>query len=101
MLKNKYQRSTKEARKKAKEEYFNTEEGKTLKVRTTRLLIYGILLILIAMYMIIDNFINDKLIIYYTYSVFLLIFAFIFIYGRHYVLVKNINSFMVQNKKKK
>ena len=56
MLKNKYQRATKEIRKKAKLEYFKTEDGKVLKIRTTRLLIYGILLILIALYMIIDNY---------------------------------------------
>lgn len=100
MLKNKYQRATKEIRKKAKLEYFKTKDGKVLKIRTTRLLIYGILLILIALYMIIDNYLKEKLIINYTYSVFLLIFAFIFIFGRHYVLVKNINLFMVKNKDK-
>ena len=100
MLKNKYQRATKEIRKKTKLEYFKTEDGKVLKIRTTRLLIYGILLILIALYMIIDNYLKEKLIINYTYSVFLLIFAFIFIFGRHYVLVKNINLFMVKNKDK-
>ena len=58
MEKNKYQRATKNTKKEVKTEFFQTDFGKDLKKRLNRLVIYSILLILCAIYYIIDGIIN-------------------------------------------
>ena len=45
MPKNKYQRASKEIKRKARNEYFKTEFGNSLKKRLNRLLIYSVLLL--------------------------------------------------------
>lgn len=100
MEKNKYQRSSKEEKKEAREAFFNTEYGKSLKVRLNRLVIYSILLIACAIYFIIDNILNENSIASYILAAFSVIFAIIFLIGRHYVIVKNTNDYMIKNKSK-
>ena len=101
MEKNKYQRSSKEEKKKAREAFFNTEYGKSLKTRLNRLVIYSVLLIACAIYFVIDNIINENSVTNYILAGFFVIFALIFLYGRHYVIVKNANDYMIKNKRKK
>lgn len=101
MEKNKYQRSTKEEKQKARNAFFNTDFGRDLKKRLNRLVIYSILLIGFAIYFIIDNIINDNTVTNYILAAFFIIFAIIFLIGRHYVIVKNANDYMIKNKNKK
>lgn len=101
MEKNKYQRASKEEKKKAREELFNTSYGKELKTRLNRLIIYSVLLIACAIYFVIDNILNENTISNYVLAVFFVIFAVIFLAGRHYVIVKNANDYMIKNKRKK
>lgn len=101
MEKNKYQRSTKEEKQKARNAFFNTDFGRDLKKRLNRLVIYSILLIGFAIYFIIDNIINDNTVTNYILAGFFIIFAIIFLIGRHYVIVKNANDYMIKNKNKK
>lgn len=101
MEKNKYQRSTKEEKQKARNAFFNTHFGRDLKKRLNRLVIYSILLIGFAIYFIIDNIINDNTVTNYILVGFFIIFAIIFLIGRHYVIVKNANDYMIKNKNKK
>ena len=101
MEKNKYQRATKEEKQKARNDFFNTDFGRDLKKRLNRLVIYSILLIGFAIYFIIDNIINDNTVTNYILAAFFIIFAIIFLIGRHYVIIKNANDYMIKNKNKK
>ena len=101
MEKNKYQRATKEEKQKARNDFFNTDFGRDLKKRLNRLVIYSILLIGFAIYFIIDNKINDNTVTNYILAAFFIIFAIIFLIGRHYVIVKNANDYMIKNENKK
>lgn len=101
MEKNKYQRATKEEKQKARNAFFNTDFGRDLKKRLNRLVIYSILLIGFAIYFIIDNIINDNTVTNYILAGFFIIFAIIFLIGRHYVIIKNANDYMIKNKNKK
>ena len=101
MEKNKYQRSTREEKKKAREALFKTEYGIDLKKRLNRLVIYSILLILCVIYLVIDNILGENTISIYIFAGFLLLFAIIFLIGRHYVIIKSTNSYMIKNKGKK
>lgn len=101
MPKNKYQRASKEIKKKARDEYFKTEFGVSLKKRLNRLVIYSALLLGFAIYLVIDNMLGDNSVSVYVFAGFLAIFAGIFVYGRHYVIVRNINDYMLSNKRYK
>lgn len=101
MQKNKYQRATKEEKLAVKKDFFNTEYGVSLKVRLNRLLIYSILLFACAIYFFVDNYLNSKSTVNYITVGFMIIFAIIFLWGRYYVIIKSLNSFMLENKKKK
>lgn len=98
-MKNKYQRADKKEKKEARQKFFSTEFGKELKKRLDRLVIYSVLLFGFTIYIIIDNFLKDNSIINYITASFLIIFILIFLIGRHYVIVKNVNNYMVKKNK--
>lgn len=101
MEKNKYQRATKSEKQKAREEFFKTPFGIEQKKRLNRLIIYSILLIACAIYFIIDNILNDNYITTYILSGIFVVVSTIFLYGRHYVIVKDVNNFMIKNPRRK
>ena len=101
MEKNKYQRANKEEKKKARTAFFQTDFGSSLKKRLDRLIIYSILLIACAIYFVVDNILNDNEITTYILAGFFIIFAIIFLWGRHYIIVKRTNEYMINNKKRK
>ena len=101
MEKNKYQRSTKEEKKEARIAFFNTDYGYELKKRLNRLVIYSVLLVACAIYFVIDNILNENTISNYVLAGFFVVFAIVFMVGRHYVIVKNANDYMIKNKSKK
>lgn len=99
MEKNKFQRASKSTKKEIKTDFFQSDYGKSLKVRLTRLLIYSILLTLCAIYFFIDAFIGNFSISQIIVAIFCLIFAGLFIWGRCYVIVKSCNNYMINNPK--
>ncbi len=101
MPKNKYQRASKEIKRKARNEYFKTEFGNSLKKRLNRLLIYSVLLLGFAIYLIIDNILGNNNVSVYVFASFLVAFAGLFAWGRHYIIVRNINDYMLSNKRYK
>ena len=98
MKKYKYQRLSKEEKQEAKLAFYQTEQGKLLKKRFNRVIIYSILLILFGLYTIIDAYINKSSSIYYVYSAILIIFGISFIMLRKYVQMRKINDFITRKK---
>ncbi len=100
MEKNKYQRASKNTKKEVQMAFFQTDFGVDLKKRLNRLIIYSILLIACAIYFTIDGIMDKYSISKIVVSVFFLIFAGLFIWGRHYVIVKSCNNYMINNPKR-
>lgn len=98
MIKNKYQRLTKQERKEAREKFYSTNFGKEQKSRFNRLLLISILLFIYSLYLLIDTIINHGSIWTYVLSGFIFIFALIFLIGRHKVIVKNVNDYLIKKK---
>ena len=88
---------SKEERNKLKEEFYNTDVGKDLKLRLTRLLIIGILGILFSIYM----FISNTSIFDIITGVILVIASLVFIIASFRLRVTKLNDYLVKNKKKK
>ena len=99
MLKNKFQRLDKSEKKKAIENYYKTEVGKSNKSRFLRLLIVGITCFIYSAYLIIDAILNDGNIWYYIMAGFAIVFGLVFLIGRHKVIVKSVNNYLIKNKK--
>ncbi|MEG0977548.1 MAG: hypothetical protein RSF02_03240 [Bacilli bacterium] len=99
MLKNKFQRMNKEEKLKAIKEYNETENGKKEKPRLTRLLIIGILCPCYSVFLFIDTIMTKHNFWAYALSVIMLIFGIVFLIGRHKILVRNVNSYVIKNKK--
>ena len=100
MEKNKYQRASKNTKKEVQMAFFQTDFGVDLKKRLNRLIIYSILLIACAIYFTIDGIMDKYSISKIVVSVFFLMFAGLFIWGRHYVIVKSCNNYMINNPKR-
>lgn len=98
MLKNKYQRLTKEEQKKAREAFYQTKTGQILKVRFTRLLITSLLLLIYGSYLIIDAIMKDARIFGITSGIILYIFSFVFLIGRHKLIIDKVNKFLIEKK---
>lgn len=99
MIKYKYQRLSKEEKQEAKLAFYQTEQGLQLKKRFKRIIIYSILLILIAVYTIVDAYINKSSSAYYVYSAMLIVFGISFIILRSYVQMRKVNDFITRKKK--
>ena len=85
---------SKEERNKLKEEFYNTDIGKDLKLRLTRLLIIGILGILFSIYMFISNTSIFDIII----GIILLIASIIFIIASFRLRITKLNDYLVKKK---
>ena len=99
MLKNKFQRLEKKEKKKAIENYYKTDVGKANKSRFLRLLIIGIACFLYSTYLIVDAIVNDGNIWYYIMAGFVIAFGLVFLIGRHKIMVKSVNNYLIKNKK--
>lgn len=99
MIKNKYQRLSYEEKRKAREDFYKTDFGKEQKPRFNRLIIVSILLFLFSIYLLIDAIIKKDSIFAYTAAILLFIFSAVFFIGRHKVIVKNVNSYLIKKKK--
>ena len=99
-MKNKYQRMNKEEKKKLKEKYFSTEDGKNMYNRLIRLIITGIIGILFGLYLIYSNYTNDGNNIWqYIISGVLIIASIIFIIGSIKIRIKVLNKYAIKNSK--
>lgn len=96
MKKYKYQTLTKEEKRKAKNDFYRTDNGKNLKKRFDRLFLYSILLTMFAIYIVISAIINDDAFYNYIYGISLFVMAIIFLIGRYKIYLENINNFIVK-----
>ena len=96
MVKTKFMRMSCEERKKAKERYFATDEGSSLKTRVNRLVIYSVLLIAFGIYVIIDSINNNDTSLQLIYGIGLIIVAAILFIGRYFVIAKKVNDFLIE-----
>lgn len=101
MEKNKYQRASKEEKRVAREEFFKTNFGQEQKKRLNRLLLYSALLLICAIYFTVENILNENSISTYVLCGFFVLFAIAFVVGRNYVIVKCVNEYMINKKKRK
>lgn len=98
MLKNKYQRLSRDEKKKAREDFYQTNDGKALRYRFTRLLIVSILLILYGMFLIIETLVKHGSIFGIVSGILLFVFAFVFLIGRHKLIVDRVNKYLLKKK---
>ena len=96
MKKYNYQTLTKEEKQKAKNDFYQTDNGKNLKKRFDRLFLYSILLTMFAIYIVISAIINDDEFYNYIYGISLFVMAIIFLIGRYKIYLENINNFIVK-----
>ncbi len=96
MLKNKYQRMTKEEKKELRTKFFNTDEGKLFKKRITRVLIFGVIAFIYSIYLFIDNYTTINSIWIYTIAITVFIASIIFIIGYFKVSNKTYNNYAIK-----
>ena len=97
MVKNKYLSMSCEERKKARSEYFATEEGRALKSRVNRLVVYSFLLVVFGIYVIIDAINIGDTHLQLFYGIGLIIVAAVFFIGRYFVIIKMVNDYLIDN----
>ena len=97
-MKNKFQRLSKEEKKKAIDNYYATVAGEEDKKRFKRIMIYGILCLIYGTYLIVEQIITKISIANYILGGLLLIAGCVFLIGRHKIIVKKVNDFIVRKK---
>lgn len=98
MLKNKYQRLSRDEKKKAREDFYKTNDGKALHYRFTRLLIVSVLLILYGLFLIIETLVKHGSIFGIVSGILLFVFALVFLIGRHKLIVDRVNKYLLKKK---
>lgn len=99
MKKYKYQRLTKEEKKKAKSDFYETEYGKSLKQRFKRILIYSTILILFGIYLLIEACIKKDSYAEYIYSSIIIIFGIFFMISKFRIEMIKVNDYLTKSKK--
>ncbi len=97
-MKNKYQRMNKEEKLDLQNKFYQTEFGKTTKIRLIRVLISGILCSLYSIYLFIDNYLAVESIWIYSLSILVLIAGIIFIIGSYKLRIKHLNNFAIKKR---
>jgi len=97
-MKVKYLRLNREERKKAKQKYYQTQNGAYVKKKLKSALICSILCIIGSVYLIIDAFLNDLTIIEKIYGFVVLAFGVALLFIHRKIFVKKINEYVVKNK---
>lgn len=98
MLKNKYQRLSPKEKKEARLKFYETSYGKQIKPRFNRLLIVSVILFFYATYLLIDAFIKNSSIWNYIASIIIYIFFLVFFIGRHKIIVRDVNNYLIKKK---
>lgn len=97
-MKTKYQRMSKEEKKKAIARYYNSPNGKVNKLRFNRLLLCGIMCFIYSIVVSIDCFIKKGSYWNYVLAGIVFIFGLVFIIGRYKIRAKSVNNFVIKNK---
>ena len=95
MLKLKYYYLAKKEKKKLKNDFYQTDFGKNIKLRLNRLFIIGIIGLIFSIYLFINP--DNKWDI--ISGIILLIVSLIFIVGSFKIRIDKLNSYLVKNKK--
>lgn len=98
MFKYKYFTLKKDEKKEAKKGFYSTPRGKSLKVRHTRLVIYGLLLLLFGIYLLIDTLLKEAGLAFLIYSILIMIMGLLFIISKYYLMVRDVNKYIVTKK---
>lgn len=99
MKRYKYQKLTKEEKKKAKVEFYQTTQGIELKTRFKRIIIYSIILLIFGLYLLIEAIIKDNSYAQYIYASILIIFSIGFIISKFYAEMIKVNDYLTKPKK--
>lgn len=98
MKKYKYQRLSKDEKKEAKNNFYQTEQGIELKKRFNRILIYSIILILFGIYLLVEAYIKKDSYAQYVYGSILILFGIGFLISRGHVMMMKVNYFITTRK---
>lgn len=98
MKKYKYQRLSKDEKKEAKNEFYQTEQGIDLEKRFNRILIYSIILILFGIYLLVEAYIKKDSYAQYVYGSVIILFGIAFLVSRTYVMMKKVNKYITKPK---
>ena len=97
-MKKRYEDMSKEEKKKILAEFYATDFGKTLKPLFKRILIVAILLLLYAIYLYIDAFINDFSLFGIFAASSILLFSLFFFIARIKVRKQKVNNYLQKRK---
>ena len=97
-MKNKYQRMSKDEKKKLKQKFIQTEYGKNLLHRLNRLLIIGLIGIVFAIFEFVISFLNKDDIFDFISAVLLLVISIIFIISSIKTKTKQLNNYALKQK---
>lgn len=98
MIKTKYQSLNRQERKDAREKFYETDFGKTLKPRFTRLLVVSVLLFIYAIVLFVEALIKHGSIWGYVSSIIIFIFAIVFLIGRQKIISQKVNNYLIKKK---
>ena len=97
-MKIKYLRLSKEEKKEVRDKFYKTPKGKRLKKYTNMSLIFNFLLLIYAIYFIIDTYINKGHRFYYIYGFLFVALSIIMIISIRNIRIKMINNYVVNKK---
>ena len=99
-MKNKYCRMSKEEKKQCQKFYYNTDKGKDMKKRLTRLFIIGIIGICFSIFLVVSGYFANEL-NWATWGMagILLAFSIVFIVGAFKIRIKCLNQYAVKKMK--
>lgn len=99
-MKNKYQRMNKEEKKKCREKFYQTDKGRELKKRFTRLTILGIIGICFAVFLVISGYISEEISwATWTLAGILLFFSLVYFISPFVLKAKCFNDYAVKHMK--
>ena len=97
-MKKNYRTLTRQEKKATLNKYYQTDMGKINKKRFLRLLIYGILCITYSLVLIIEQLMKNSSLWNYIMALVMFIFGLVFLIGRHKLIIRSINYYLVKNK---
>ena len=97
-MKVKYLRLNKKERKEAKNKFYQTETGKYVKKKLTSSLICALLCLILAIYCIVDAFINNLSLFDKIYGIIILGIGIALLVAHRKIFIKKVNEYVIKNK---
>ncbi|MBE6155693.1 MAG: hypothetical protein E7164_02945 [Firmicutes bacterium] len=97
-MKVKYLRLNKEERKKAKNNFYQTDTGKYVRKQLFYATICSILCVVASIYLIYDAFANNLSLMEKIYSICILIIGFFLLVARRKIFIKKVNEYVIKTK---